>query len=146
MLFPALIVGVGQVGLTFVRTLRQLIADRFGKPTLPHLRWLYLDTDPAGGDAAVAAPAATAPSRPRTCSSPDSVARRTILTREGLPAVDTWLPQEELFRMPKTPVTEGVRGLGRLALCDHYHVVCHRSSGRPWRRSSRRPRSRRRTS
>ena len=45
------------------------------------------------------------------------------LTRDGLPAVDTWLPQEDLFRIPRTPATEGVRGIGRLALCDHYHVV-----------------------
>jgi hypothetical protein len=28
-----------------------------------------------------------------------------------------------LFRIPRTPATEGVRSIGRLALCDHYHEV-----------------------
>ena len=48
------------------------------------------------------------------------------LTREGLPAVDTWLSAEDLYRMPKTPATNGVRAIGRLALCDHHHAICVR--------------------
>jgi eukaryotic-like serine/threonine-protein kinase len=124
-LFPALIIGVGRIGLSVLRSLRQLVSDRFGKPTLPNLRWLFLDTDPAAGEAAVASPTSAA-------LSPEDVLLTRLrrpthyLTREGLPSVESWLPQEELFRMPKTPATEGVRGLGRLALCDHYHVVCQR--------------------
>jgi eukaryotic-like serine/threonine-protein kinase len=124
-LFPALVVGVGQLGLSVVRALRQHVSDWFGAPTLPHLRWLYIDTDPAGGEAAIAGPGTAA-------LHPDDVMiarlRRPAhyLAREGLPAVDTWLPQEELFRIPRTPATDGIRGLGRLALCDHYHVVRHR--------------------
>ena len=124
-LFPTLVIGAGRIGLSVLRSLRHQIAERFGGPTLPHLRWLFLDTDPVAGDEAVAGPTAVA-------LAPEDVLLTRLrrpthyLTREGLPAIDTWLPQEELFRMPKTPATEGVRGLGRLALCDHYHVVCHR--------------------
>jgi hypothetical protein len=124
-LFPALVIGTGRIGLSVLRALRHQISERFGAPSLPHLRWLFLDTDPAAGDEAVAGPSAVA-------LAPEDVLLTRLrrpthyLTREGLPAIDTWLPQEELFRMPKTPATEGVRGLGRLALCDHYHVVCLR--------------------
>ena len=124
-LFPALIVGVGQLGLAVLRSLRHLVAERFGQPTLPHLRWLFLDTDAAAGNAAVTGSSATALAPEDVLLTP--LRRPThYLTREGLPAVDTWLPQEELFRIAKSPATEGVRGLGRLALCDHYHLISHR--------------------
>jgi serine/threonine protein kinase len=124
-LFPALIVGVGQFGISIVRDLRQLVAERFGSPTLPHFRWLCIDTDQAVAEAALSGPESTA-------LSADSVLLTRLqrpghyLSRDGMPAVDTWLPPEELFKMPRTPATDGIRGLGRLALCDHYHVVCHR--------------------
>ena len=102
-----------------------LVADRFGKSTLPHLRWLFVDTDATTGMAAVTGSSTTALAPEDVLLTP--LRRPThYLTREGLPAVDAWLPHEELFRMPKTPATEGVRGLGRLALCDHYHVIAHR--------------------
>ena len=89
-LFPALVVAVGQTGLAVLRKLRQLVRDRFGNPELvPTLRFLYLDTDP---DAVAAA-----------TQGPDALpAREVVLARlnrpahylqdNPLPNVETWLP------------------------------------------------------
>ena len=124
-LFPALLVGIGGVGIAAMRAFRQLILDRFGRPTLPNLRWLVVDTDPESAAAALAGPMQTA-------FAPDEVLLTRLerpshyLSREGLPPVETWLPPEELYRMPRTPATDGVRGIGRLALCDHYQTACER--------------------
>jgi hypothetical protein len=123
-LSPALIVGVGGTGWGILRALRRLIQDQFDRPTLPHLRWLYVDTDPAAAESAT--------TDPNVALVGDEVLHMPLrrpghyLTRDGLPSVEAWLPQEDLFRIPRTPATEGVRGIGRLALCDHYHVLCHR--------------------
>ena len=124
-LVPTLIVGLGGTGLAFLRATRQLIADRFGRSTLPHLRWLQIDTDPATRESAVSGSSETA------LESEDvllATLRRPAhyLAHDGIPPVDTWLKQEDLFRIPRTPSTGGIRGIGRLALCDHYHVICHR--------------------
>ena len=52
-LFPALIVGLGQRGLEVLQTLRESIEDRFGSMrALPNLRLLYVDTDPDAAHAA----------------------------------------------------------------------------------------------
>src|SRR5205823_12573843 len=45
-LFPALIVGVGHMGLYMLQRLRRAIVDQFGTRSLPHLRFCYIDTDP----------------------------------------------------------------------------------------------------
>ncbi len=124
-LFPALVVAVGQTGLAVLRKLRQLVRDRFGGPdALPTLRYLYLDTDP---DAAAAA-----------TQGPDALsAREVVLAKLNRPAyylqdspapnVEGWVPAGLLYRLPKNPgPADGVRAFGRLALCDHYRVVAQR--------------------
>jgi eukaryotic-like serine/threonine-protein kinase len=124
-LFPALVLGIGGTGWVVLRQLRRLIQDRYGRPTLPHLQWLLIDSDPAAIEAAVTAPGGLA-------LGADEVLLTRLhrpshyLTRDGLPPIDTWLSPEVLYQMPRTPATDGVRAIGRLALCDHYHVVCHR--------------------
>ncbi len=122
-LFPALIVGVGGTGLNVLRQLRRLIHERYGQPSLPHLRWLYIDTDPKSVEEAVTGSPAF--------RSDEVLLTRLhrpahYLTRDGLPSVDQWLSAEELYKMPKSPVTNGVRALGRLALCDHHHAIVQR--------------------
>jgi serine/threonine protein kinase len=123
LLFPALIVGIGGTGLAMLRRLRRLVLDRFGAATLPHLRWLYIDTDPAAVEDAVTG---TPSFHPEEVLLARLHRPAHYLTREGLPAVDTWLSAEDLYRMPKTPATNGVRAIGRLALCDHHHAICLR--------------------
>ena len=113
------------MGAAAIRHLRQLIQDKFGRSTLPHLRWLLADTDANAIESAQSGP-------PELALSPEDVLLTRLqrpthyLSRDGLPAIDSWLAHEELFRMPRTPATDGIRGLGRLALCDQYHLICHR--------------------
>jgi eukaryotic-like serine/threonine-protein kinase len=124
-LFPALLIGVGGTGRTVLRALRQIFLDRFGRASLPHLRWLYVDTDPAGIVAARAGPAATALTNDEMLLM--QIRRPShYLNRDVLPPTESWLSQEELFRISRNGTTEGVRAIGRLALCDHYHVLRHR--------------------
>ncbi|MBO0697202.1 MAG: protein kinase [Zavarzinella sp.] len=124
-LFPALIIGVGGTALAVLTALRRLLLDRFRRPTLPHLRWMFVDTDET------AAASAVSPNNPAALSQDEVLLTRLkrpthYLTRDGLPSVESWLPAGELYRMPRTASTDGVRGFGRLALCDHYQVVCQR--------------------
>jgi eukaryotic-like serine/threonine-protein kinase len=124
-LFPALVVGLGGTGLAALMALRRVLLDRFRRPTLPHLRWVFIDTDET------AATAAVAPNNPAALSQDEVLLTRLkrpthYLTRDGLPSVEAWLPSGELYRMPRTASTDGVRGFGRLALCDHYHPIVQR--------------------
>jgi serine/threonine protein kinase len=124
-LFPALVVAVGQTGLAVLKRLRQLIRDRFGGPdALPTIRYLYLDTDPEAVAAAAQGPDALAP-------------RELVLAKLNRPAyylqespapnVENWMPTGLLYRLPKNPgPAAGVRAYGRLALCDHYRVIAQR--------------------
>ncbi|HKB03162.1 MAG TPA: tubulin-like doman-containing protein [Gemmataceae bacterium] len=124
-LFPALVIGVGGTGLAVLNALRRLLLDRFRRPTLPHLRWLFIDTDEAAATAAVAQNNPTALSQDEVLLT--RLKRPThYLTRDGLPPVEQWLPAGELYRMPRTNSTDGVRAFGRLALCDHYQVAVQR--------------------
>src|SRR5436190_466474 len=45
-LFPALVVGLGHFGLLVLQRLRRTLRERFGNTSLPHLRMLYIDTEP----------------------------------------------------------------------------------------------------
>ncbi len=124
-LFPAIVVGLGQTGLSVIRRLKEFMRLRFGQGVaIPTLRFLYLDTD---GDAIAAAG-----------NGSDALLLQEIvhlklnrpahyLQREGLPPVDQWLPPGTLYQLPKNPgPTDGVRAFGRLALCDHYRLVTAR--------------------
>ncbi|HJZ92029.1 MAG TPA: protein kinase, partial [Gemmataceae bacterium] len=55
-LFPALVVGFGPGGLRILRQFRRLVHSRFGQPALPNIGWLFIDTDRAGVEAALAGP------------------------------------------------------------------------------------------
>lgn len=124
-LFPALMVGVGQVGLSVLRKFRRLIRERFGGlEALPTIRFLYIDTDPEAVAAATQGPEALA-------------AREVILTRLNRPAhylqqsfapnIETWMPPGLLYQLPKNPgPAAGVRAFGRLALCDNYRLIAQR--------------------
>ena len=124
-LVPALVVGIGGTGLAVLRAMRQQLTNSYGRPTLPHLRWLYIDTDPDSAESALT------DSKHGVFAQEEVLLLRLkrsshYLSHDTLPPVDSWLPPESLFRIQRTLTTDGVRSLGRLALCDHYHVVCHR--------------------
>jgi eukaryotic-like serine/threonine-protein kinase len=121
-LSPVFVVGIGGCGLTALRQLRRLIHDRYGEPTLPNFRWLYIDTDPDAIDAAMAGPADSALASDDVLLAPLHPPTH-YRTRPELPSIDTRLTADTLAQLPPTPATHGVRGLGRLALRDSYVVL-----------------------
>ena len=121
-LFPALIIGLGGTGLAALRHLRRLIHDRYGRSTVPNLRWLFVDTDPKAAEAALAGPPTTALAHDEVLLAPPR-SPADYQDRPELAAIDTRLNLETLGRLPSTPSTHGVRGLGRLALAEHFGAV-----------------------
>jgi hypothetical protein len=130
-LFPALVVGVGRLGLLVLQQLRASLQRRFGSiETLPQLRLLYLDTDSEalrplgpgqGGDALAPQDVLIAPlNRPG----------HYLKARDGRISLDSWLDPQMLYRIPRNRVTLGVRALGRLAFCDHYRSISRRLRSR----------------
>jgi serine/threonine protein kinase len=123
-LMPALIVGVGQIGLGVICKLRQLIAIRFGSPdALPTIRFLYLDTDPEAIAAATQGPDAL-PVRDVVLA---RLHRPAYYLQQGKLTVESWMPRGLLYQLPKNPgPAGGVRAFGRLALLDHYRMIAQR--------------------
>ncbi|HEY2787099.1 MAG TPA: tubulin-like doman-containing protein [Fimbriiglobus sp.] len=119
-LFPALVIGVGQTGLIALQEVRKQVTAAFGECP-PHVRFLFVDTDPGTASVAMTGPDALS-------------AREVVLTRlnrpayylqrEGLPSVENWLPSGALYRLPRTSgPAAGVRAFGRLALFDHAKTI-----------------------
>ena len=125
-LFPALVVALGQTGRRMMEALKLLIRDRYEHPDkVPNLRYLYIDTDPE-----------ISPEKPP--DDPANLAAREVvpvrlnrpahyLQRDSLPSVEQWMPSGVLYKLARTPgAAHGVRAFGRLALFDHYRLVAQR--------------------
>jgi eukaryotic-like serine/threonine-protein kinase len=124
-LFPVYVVGMGRCGLQVLHELRAMLQDRFGRNNFPHWRWLFIDTD-----AETVEEATTAESESKLDSGDTYLARMHrpghYVKREGMPSPESWMSTEMLYRMPRDPGTGGIRCLGRMALCDHYHAIVKR--------------------
>ncbi|MFO0824919.1 MAG: tubulin-like doman-containing protein [Gemmataceae bacterium] len=123
-LFPALVLAIGQTGKRAVESLKKLVADRYGHPDkVPNIRYMFIDTDPETASNSED-PAAIAPH--------EAVIARLnrpahYLQRDSLPPVDVWMPSGTLYKLSRNPAgAEGVRAFGRLALFDHYRVIAQR--------------------
>jgi eukaryotic-like serine/threonine-protein kinase len=125
---PALVIGLGKQGLAILKRLRQEILEQFGThDALPHVRLLYLDTDPEAVQLA-------------TGGNPQSALRsaEVLLTRlhrpshylkpglDGEPRLVSWLNPKLLYRMPRQQTSAGLRALGRLAFVDNFRTVSRR--------------------
>lgn len=125
-LMPALVVAVGGSGLLVLNQFRQAVAERFGTlDALKHVRFLYVDTDPA-------AAAATEPNQLLPLAANEVVVARLnrsghYIQNEQLPPVEQWMPPGVLYRLPREArPADGVRAFGRLALVDHYRTIVQR--------------------
>ncbi len=125
-LFPALVLAIGQTGKKVVESLKKLIADRYSHPDkTPNIRYLLIDTDPEGVPSG-------APDNPTEIAPHESVLARLnrpghYLQRESLPPVDSWMPSGTLYKLSRNPgAAEGIRAFGRLALFDHYRIIAQR--------------------
>jgi serine/threonine protein kinase len=126
-LVPALVIGLGSTGLAALRQFRGQVRDRFGAPeAVPHLRLLYIDTDP---EATQSATRDTTDER----LTPGEVmlarlkrASHFLKPSEGRPRIDTWFSTPLLYRMTRNQQTGGLRALGRLAFVDNYRAIVRR--------------------
>lgn len=126
-LFPTLLLGLGQKGYEVLQTLREALNERFGSSqALPSVRLLYLDTD------AEAVQAAT-----HSAGNPLFKSGETLLARLNRPShylkggggrggIESWFNTKLLYRIPRNPVTTGIRALGRLAFLDNYRAIAGR--------------------
>ncbi len=121
-LVPAVIIGLGQLGVDVVRQLRRSIVERFGTfDRLGHLRLLCLDTDQEYLQAAAthqsAAPLAPDQVLPMRLNRASHYLKPR---RNGRSIIEGWLDPQVLYRIPRNPQTLGQRCLGRLAFCDFF--------------------------
>jgi serine/threonine protein kinase len=119
---PALIISAGHVGGLVVRQIRSALRDRFGTlDACPHVRTLAIETD-------LDAARELAQGRGAFDSKDIYLAelrRPSHYMQSGL-SVDKWLDPQIVYRIPRNPATNGLRSLGRLALCDHARDIRQR--------------------
>jgi serine/threonine protein kinase len=125
-LFPALLVGLGQLGMTVLQRTRENLSASFGSMSaVPNVRTLLLDTDPEVMRAATRGPGGSL-SAGDVVLAPLNRPSYYLRPRDGRPGLDAWLNPRMLYRIPRSQVTTGVRALGRLAFCDNYRAIHRR--------------------
>ena len=124
-LFPALLIGLGQTGMHLLHRLREVLVERFESLSrLPHVRMRLLDTDPE-----ITRQAATAGRGSVAFSSQEILVAGLnrpsyyLKPRDGKAGLDSWLNPRMLYRIPRSGQTTGVRALGRLAYCDNFRTI-----------------------
>jgi serine/threonine protein kinase len=136
-LFPALVLGIGQMGLVALQQLRQALSMGLNSQDLPpHVRLLLLDTDsPARrgegtGTRLEQTPGTLtpgfSPQAPAFLHIPLNRPSYYLKSRETQAALARWMPPRMLYRIPRSQLTTGVRALGRLAFCDNYRRITAR--------------------
>ncbi|MFO0879390.1 MAG: tubulin-like doman-containing protein [Gemmataceae bacterium] len=125
-LFPALVIGMGQMGLSVLQRTREILLQQVAPlSNLPQLRYLLIDTDPEVMRLATKSSTA-ALGAGEVLLAPLNRPSYYVKPREGRPSLDAWLNQRILYRIPRSQVTTGVRALGRLAFVDHYRTITRR--------------------
>ena len=127
-LVPAVVIGIGQLGIEVVQHFRRQVVERYGSfERVANLRLLCIDTDPETLQAATAsqagmplAPSQVIPMRLNRAS------HYLKPRRNGRSMIEGWFDPQTLYRIPRNPQTIGLRCLGRLAFCDHYGVFAER--------------------
>jgi hypothetical protein len=126
-LFPALLVAVGSQGLAVLQQLRANLVERFGSlDALPHLRLLFLDTDPEVLRTATKGTPGIALTAHEILLAQLNRPSHYLRPRDGRLPIDSWLDPKMLYRIPRSQVTTGIRALGRLAFCDNYRSIARR--------------------
>jgi serine/threonine protein kinase len=127
LLFPALVIGVGNLGLGVLRLLRQSLCERVGTlDRLPSVRFLYLDTDPEAGHAATHGSWGLSLDGNEVLLARLNRASHYLKPAAGRPRTEAWFDSKMLYRIPRNLVTTGLRGLGRLAFVDNYRPIAQK--------------------
>ncbi|HSQ58147.1 MAG TPA: tubulin-like doman-containing protein, partial [Gemmata sp.] len=104
------------------------LTERYGPPeSMPLIRTLYVDTDPEALEDSV---------RPRPPARRAGMRHNDVFPAKlnrtghylkprfnGKALIEGWFDPQLLYKLPRTPVTMGVRLFGRLAFCDHYRAL-----------------------
>lgn len=126
-LFPALVIAIGQVGLTVMQRLREILHQQVAPLTqLTHLRFLLVDTDPEVMRVATRGAGGAGLSASEVLLTQLNRPSYYLKPRDGRPALEQWLNPRMLYRIPRSQVTTGVRALGRLAFIDNYRTIARR--------------------
>lgn len=124
---PAVILGLGHFGRAVLRSFRKEMTEQFGPgDTLPHVRLLYLDTDPESIAAATQGTADEALKNSETLLVRLHRASHYLKPRQGKEPLENWLNPRLLYRIPRQQNFAGVRALGRLAFMDNFRLVFRR--------------------
>ncbi len=124
---PALVVGIGHLGVDTLAQLRQRIATELGSPdAVPHVRLVAIDTDAGTLQEAIANPELGALRPQETLHARLQRPSHYLKTRDGKLPTDGWLNAKLLYRIPREQTNASVRALGRLAFVDNYRVIARR--------------------
>jgi len=121
LLFPAMMIGLGNLGLTVLQSVRHLIHEHFGSAEEPaNLTMLYVDTDPETNRQAMKGPGRSALAPYEVLLARLNRPSHYLKSRDGRNQFDSWIDPQMVYRIPRTQLTTGLRALGRLAFCDNY--------------------------
>ncbi|RIK73584.1 MAG: hypothetical protein DCC67_17735 [Planctomycetota bacterium] len=120
---PALVVGIGGLAGSVLRSLRRRMTRQYGEASLPAVQLLLLDSDPKAVAQAMQGEPEAALTAQETVALP---LRRPQEYREQSSQLLRWLSRRWLYNIPKSLRTEGLRPLGRLAFADHARQTVQR--------------------
>jgi serine/threonine protein kinase len=123
---PAVVIGLGRMGIDTIKQIRKLLSAEFGATEpLPHIRFIALDTDP---EAIQGASQGDEQGRLRLNEVLHTPLRRPshYLKHDTSGLTDGWLDPRMIYRIPRQPTHSGTRSLGRLAFVDNYRTIARR--------------------
>ncbi|MBM3994764.1 MAG: hypothetical protein FJ303_11510 [Planctomycetes bacterium] len=124
---PALIVGIGHMGVETLVQMKRRLATEFGlDAAISHLRMIAIDTDPDTLQAATAGISSTTLRNQETLLTRLQRPSHFLKTRDGKLPTDIWLNSKLLHRIPRDLSSAGLRPLGRLAFVDNYRGIARR--------------------
>jgi eukaryotic-like serine/threonine-protein kinase len=124
---PALVIGIGQLGVDTLAQLRRRIATELGSgDAVPHVRLIAIDTDAGSLQNATVNPEPGFLRPQETLHARLLRPSHYLKTRDGKLPTDCWLNAKLLYRIPREQTSASVRALGRLAFIDNYRVIARR--------------------
>jgi hypothetical protein len=124
---PALIIGLGGIGLRTLAQLRHRLTMELARPDeLPMIRLVGLDTDPDAIQAASTGDPEHGLQAAETLATRLHRASHYLKQRDGKAASHGWLNGKLLYRIPRDTSSARLRPLGRLAFVDHFRSITDR--------------------
>jgi serine/threonine protein kinase len=123
-ILPAVVIAVGQLGLEVLQQFRQQVTERFGTlDRIPSLKVVFIDTDQDTLQQATESSFATSLVPGEIVPMRLNRAGHYLKPRRnGRSLIEGWFDPQLLYKIPRNPMTLGIRSLGRLAFCDHYRT------------------------